>query len=221
MPLEQRVADRIKAMLEKADVLLKTYKAPPSNFIGFEGWVDTELFAEWRAQSLVVLRQSLGSEHQYTRAFEEGTEKSNMPSSVNRGKGILRAALDDLVNGYLFDIRLLIEAEVFTDFIEMAQYLIDQGYKDPAASLGGAVLEDGLRRIAASKGLLIKKSDGIDTLNNSIAKAGVYNKLMQSKIDSWRQIRNSADHGKFNEYNRSDVQVLLAGVKDLLATYLT
>jgi hypothetical protein len=221
MSLEQRTLDRIEAMLEKADALLQTYKAAPSNFIGFEGWVDTELFAEWRTQSLVVLRQSLGPEHQYTLAFEDSTKKSNVPSSVHRGKGILRAIREDLMNGHLFDARLLIEAEVFTEFLEMAQYLLDQGYKDPAASLAGAVLEDGLRRIATSQGLPFKKSDGIDALNNSIAKAGVYNKLMQSKIDSWRQVRNSADHGKFSEYGEGDVRMLVDGVQDLLAAHLT
>jgi hypothetical protein len=221
MRVEQRAADRIAALLDKAAALQKTYQAPPDNFIGFEGWVDSELFAEWRTQSLVVLRQLLGQEHQYTRSFEKGTEESNVPSSVHHGTGVLRAVGEDLANGYLFDVRLLIEAELFDDFLEIAQHLMDNGYKDPAASLAGAVLEDGLRRIAAARGVAYKKSDGIDALNNLIAKAGVYNKLMQSKVDSWRQVRNAADHGKFSEYSRNDVQLLITGVSDLLAAHLT
>jgi hypothetical protein len=80
--LEERATSRIAAMLDKADALLKTYQAPPDNFIGFEGWVDSELFAESRTQSLVVLRQSLGADHTYTRSFEEGTDTPNAPSSV-------------------------------------------------------------------------------------------------------------------------------------------
>lgn len=221
MRADQRAADRIAALLDKAAALQKTYTAPPDNFIGFEGWVDGELFAEWRTQSLVVLRQILGKDHQYTHSFEKGTEESNVPSSVQHGTGVLRAVAEDLANGYLFNVRLLIEAEVFDDFLEMAQHLVDHGYKDPAASLAGAVLEDGLRRIAAARGVAHKKSDGIDALNALIAKAGVYNKLMQSKVDSWRLIRNAADHGKFSEYSQDDVRSLITGVGDLLSSHLT
>ncbi|MDX6288130.1 MAG: hypothetical protein QOG53_3615 [Frankiales bacterium] len=220
MKLDQKAADRLVAMLAKADDLLKTYKSPPSNFIGFEGWVDSELFAEWRAQSLVLLRQSLGREHQYTRSFQEGTEKESVPSSVRHGIGILRAASEDLSNGYLFEARSLIEAEVFDDFLQMAQHLNQQGYKDPAASLAGAVLEDGLRRIATGHEVPFSKSDGLDALNKAIASHGIYNKLTQSKVDSWRVIRNAADHGNFGEYGTEDVTALIEGVVDLLGRHL-
>lgn len=221
MQVERRAADRIGAMLIKAGNLKKTYQAPPDNFIGFEGWVDSELFAEWRTQSLVVLRQTLGHEHQYTQSFEEVTQKEGVPSSVHNGIGVLRAVAEDLANGYLFDVKLLIEAEVFADFLEMAKHLVDCGYKDPAASLAGAVLEDGLRRIADSRGVGYKKSDGISALNDALAKAGAYNKLTQSKIDSWRHIRNSADHGNFGDYTQEDSHTMVVGITEFLGTHLT
>lgn len=78
----------------------------------------------------------------------------------------------------------LIEAEVFSDFLEMAQHLLDSGYKDPAASLAGAVLEDGLRRVGSAASVPFKKSDGLNVLNTALAKAGVYNRLAQSKVDT-------------------------------------
>lgn len=220
MTLDRRAAERLAAMLEKAGSLLQTFKPPPDNFIGFEGWVNSELFAEWRTQSLVLLRQCLGSGHGYTRSFEEGTEKPSVPSSVKKGIGVLRAAAEDLANGFLFDARSLIEAEVFSDFLEMAQHLLDSGYKDPAASLAGAVLEDGLRRVASAASVTFKKSDGIDSLNTSLAKAGIYNKLTQSKVDTWRLIRNAADHGNFGEYTADDVRDMVSGTQDLLGRHL-
>jgi hypothetical protein len=208
-------------LLEKADALLKTYRSPPDNFIGFEGWVDGDLFAEWRTQSVALLRQCLGADHGYTRSFEERTEKPSVPSSVRSGMGVLRAASEDLANGYLFHMRSLIEAEVFSDFLEMAQHVLDSGYKDPAASLAGAVLEDGLRHVGSATSAPFKKSDGLDALNTGLAKAGVYNRLTQSKVDTWRHVRNAADHGNFAEYGAEDVGNMIAGVRDLLATHLT
>ena len=135
--------------------------------------------------------------------------------------GVLRAASEDLVNGYLFDTRSLIEAEVFSDFLEIAQHLLDSGYKDPAASLAGAVLEDGLRRVCSAASVPFKKSDGLDALNTALAKAGAYNRLVQSRVDTWRHIRNAADHGNFAEYGADDVRDMIAGVRDLLASNLT
>ena len=149
MGIDVLAAERLKAMTEKGERLLRTYKAPPSNFIGFEGWVDSDLFFEWRAQSLNLLRQLVSTEHTYPSSFEHGTEKSGVPSSVKHGLGVLRAATEDLASGHLFDARELIAAEVFADFLEMATHLVAQAYKDAAASLTGAVLEDGLRRAAA------------------------------------------------------------------------
>jgi hypothetical protein len=58
------------------------------------------------------------------------------------GQSILRSVREDVEDGYLTDIRTLISAEVFTDFLEMAEHLDDNGYKDPTAYSTGAVLED-------------------------------------------------------------------------------
>ena len=41
-------------------------------------------------------------------------------------------------------------AELFADFLEMADYLLSEGYKDPAAVLGGSMLEEHLRQLRQS-----------------------------------------------------------------------
>lgn len=54
---------------------------------------------------------------------------------------MLRAAKDDYENGYLFDTRTLIEADVFDEFIEQAEELFKKGYYQPAAVIAGCVLK--------------------------------------------------------------------------------
>jgi hypothetical protein len=220
MKLDDRAGERIAALVTKAEALLRTYRRPPDGFIGFEGWVDSDLFAEWRSQSLVVLTQLLGAEHGYATSYRENTETPSVPSSVKQGMGVLRAAAEDLSGGYLFNVRALIAAEVFDDFLEMAEHLLATGYKDPAASLIGAVLEDGLRRSAKASGVAFKPGDGLGALNTALMKAGVYSKLVHSKIDTCRVVRNAADHGKFDEYAEADVRSMLSGVRDVLGTLL-
>ncbi len=133
--LDALVLERLNELIHKAYNLMDTFEAPGPNMIGFEGWVDTELFAEWRAQSLVLLKGIFGNDHQYSISFENDTNRPGMPSSVKSGIGILKAVREDVDGGYLVNVRQLIAAEVFTDFLAMAVELSEAGYKDPAASL--------------------------------------------------------------------------------------
>jgi hypothetical protein len=104
-------------------------------------------------------------------------------------RGILRALREDLELGYLENVRLLVAADLFSDFIEMAEHLLETGYKDPAASLTGAVLEDGLRKIAAHNGITLKSKEDLSSLNTKCADGGVYNRLVQKKINVWIGVR--------------------------------
>jgi hypothetical protein len=103
----------------------------------------------------------------------------------------------------------------------MAEYLLSEGYKDPSASLIGAVLEDGLRRICSSHGVALSSREDISSLNKKLADVNVYNRLLQKKIQVWNNIRNNADHGRFVEYKVDDVSEMLKGVRHFFEQYLS
>ncbi len=65
----------------------------------------------------------------------------------------LKALRRDCQEGFLTNIQGLVRAEVFADFLEMAEYLLGQGDKDAAAVLVGGVLEEALRGACYSRGL--------------------------------------------------------------------
>src|SRR5450759_204540 len=46
--------------------------------------------------------------------------------------GILRGLRADYAAGYLTTVEELIHADLFSDFLEMAEHLLKQGYKDPS-----------------------------------------------------------------------------------------
>ena len=48
-------------------------------------------------------------------------------------KGVLDGLYQDLKAGYLKSFSELIHAEIFSDYIEMAEYLLEEGYKDRLA----------------------------------------------------------------------------------------
>jgi len=133
---------------------------------------------------------------------------------------VLNAALDELEHGPLGKLEDLVSGEIFTDFLTMAEHLLKQGYKDPAASLIGAVLEDGLRRLAKKSDVKVRDKDDINSLNSRLAERGVYNRVVHSDIGAWNKVRNSADHGKFAEYDKGNVDRMLDGVRSFLAKLL-
>jgi hypothetical protein len=49
--------------------------------------------------------------------------------------GILRAIEDDLRNGMLVNIQEMVTAEVFDDMMDMAEYLLEQGYHLPSVAI--------------------------------------------------------------------------------------
>jgi hypothetical protein len=209
---------RADALIAKADDVLATHRPNPPNVIGFPT-VDSGAFAEWRSQSLTFLTRILGKEHVYVQRFE-GDVDSGHPSVVKAGQGILRALREDLAGGYLVNVQTLVAGEVFSDFIEMAEHLLESGYKDPAASLAGAVLEDGLRTIATNNGVKLKAREGLTSLSSKCADATIYSRLVQKKLAVWIDVRNHADHGEFSTYTEQDVREMIDGVTDFLSTYL-
>ena len=221
MALEERLVTRAEELIDKAGAVLATRRPPPRNVLTSD-YIDSSMFSEWMAQSLSFLTNLLGSEHVYVESFRKNVTNARRPSPDNvlAGQGILRAVKEDLEGGYLTEVRTLVSAEVFTDFLEMARHLHENGYKDPAASLAGAVLEDGLRRIAVAKGLTVRDREDLGSLNQKIANVNAYNRLVQKKIKVWTDVRNSADHGKFDEYSSEDVLDMIRGVETFLANQL-
>lgn len=219
MPLEQKLLERVDQLISKGDGVLNTHRPLPPNVIT-SVTLASGAFAEFQTQSLSFLTNLLGNEHVYVQHFGAQVQKGSS-DNVRKGQGILRAVRGDIAGGYLTDIRTLISAEVFTDFLGKAEHLHINGYKDPAASLTGAVLEDGLRKIADANSVKLKVREDLSSLNGKLVSAGVYNNLTRKKIQVWIDVRNNADHGNFGEYDAGDVADMLQGVETFLANHLT
>jgi uncharacterized protein (DUF2164 family) len=131
--------------------------------------------------------------------------------------GVARAIKHEITNDLLVDFRSLLQAEVFADFLEMGDYLLQEGYKDAAAVIIGSVLEDRLRTLCESMKLPITSDTGkpltIDPLNALLAKSDAYSKLVQKQITTWSHVRNKAAHGQYNEYTQEQVQMMLIFVQ--------
>jgi hypothetical protein len=154
------------------------------------------------------------------KSFHEAHEsflQTNKPAFFRRCMFILSAAREDYEGGYLFDVRGLIQAEVFDDVLEQATELVRVGYKDAACVVAGVALETTLKELCSRHNIPPCK---LDRMNADLYKAGVYNLVLQKQITAWAERRNRAAHGEWNEYNQADVQDMISGVTRLIAEYL-
>jgi hypothetical protein len=140
-------------------------------------------------------------------------------------KPVLKALIAELKSGTLNDAHNLAHAEVFGDFLNMAQYLLDKGYKVAAAVIAGSSAESHLRRLAVKNGVPTANANGDPLnggpLNDELAKAKVYDGTSQKLILSWQGIRNDAAHGKKTnaELDAHQIQGMIAGIQNFMAAF--
>ncbi len=132
---------------------------------------------------------------------------------VEQAFGVLLAARQDYEQDALFDVKRLIEADVFNDFLEQAEHLFSLGYFGPAAVIAGSVLEDGLRKLCVRVGIALPDKPKLDWMNAQLAKQGVYNMLTQKKVTALSDLRNNAAHGQWTEFTGVDVEGMIREVR--------
>jgi hypothetical protein len=213
-----RFKARLNQIIEQGSRVLGS-RHRPSPRVTSGDFVDSELFYQWKASSLSFLAMAFGKDSTHYSLYNAQCQSSRHSDAV-KGQGVLLAAKEDLEGGFLGRLEGLVSADIFSDFLDMAEHLLSEGYKDPAAALTGAVLEDGLRRIAGANQVDLKTSENIGSLNQKLADSQIYNRITQKRIQVWNDVRNQADHGKFADYDAEHVREMLAGVRGLLAENL-
>jgi hypothetical protein len=150
----------------------------------------------------------------------ESHQKSKFLGDTNhsillRQQAVFLAAKNDYEGGYLTRLRDLIQSEVFESELDQAHELFRAKYSVAAAVIAGTVLETALRRMCQDQGIAPGK---LDKMNADLTKAGAYNSLMQKRITAIAAVRNSAAHGKPEEFTQDDVSAMIRDVERFVAT---
>ena len=176
-------------------------------------------FTEWRTNSENLILHIVGANSFQYENFRGIMNEVLETQKLVKGRSILKALKTDLERGLLGNIKNQMRKEISSDFLERAQYYLEMGDKDSAAFLGGAVLENGLRKIANRHNVPVKDSDDISSLNTKLANAEVYPRSVQKQLQAWKAVRDPADHGKFGEYTADTVKYMLDGVQNFIAEH--
>ena len=147
---------------------------------------------------------------------------------VNALLGTVQALRADIAAGRMRSFAERLHSDLFADFLEMADYLIeDGGLKDPAAVLAGGVLEEHIRKLCpkhrvdttfVDRGGATKPKK-LDTMNAELAKAGAYELVEQQQITAWSAIRNKSAHAEYDKFDAPQVKLMIQGIRDFVAKY--
>lgn len=184
--------------------------------------VDSAAFSGFRSASLSFIAGLFGENHVYYNEFKVNVHDT-WGSRTKIGISILTAIKNEIQQGWLISIKNLITAEVFSDFLEMSQHLLETGYKDPAAVMIGSVLEEHLRQLCIKNNIELTFQSGedfkqkkADVLNADLTKKTVYNSLEQKSVTAWLDLRNKAAHGHYDKFVIGQVNEMYTGVLGFL-----
>ena len=119
----------------------------------------------------------------------------------------------------LFELKQLIEADIFDTELDAAKELNSKGFTRGAGAIGGVVLEKHLAQVCENHKIKVsRKNPTISDLNQLIKDQNII------EIHSWRFIqhlgdmRNLCDHNKEKEPTKKQIEELIAGVEKVTKT---
>ena len=126
----EKLISRVDELIQKGATVLGT------EYEGFNKrkYVDLVHFYEFKSASQSFVLKLFGKAHPYYIGFSEKVVDAQ-PSTTKRGIGMLQAVRGEIEQGWLSTTKGLISANIFGSFLEMAEHLLEEEYKDPAAVL--------------------------------------------------------------------------------------
>lgn len=215
--LEKRFAELAEQIVQ----VESTMQIKQSSYMGPCEKVDGELLLSWCVKARNLLVNACGLASQHFMAFENAEKPSAYSGNykvMQRVKAVFFAAKEDFEGGYLTSVKNLVQAEVFDSELEQASELLSSGYVAAAAVVAGVVLETTLRNLCSEHQIALGK---LDKMNADLAKNSIYNSLVQKRITALAGIRNSAAHGKTDEFTRDDVVNMISEIEKFVSNILS
>lgn len=185
---------------------------------GYFRYLDQGASRGFRVAGLSYIETVFGAAHSHYTEFRKSVN-GNQIGDVTQGLAILDVVRVELEQGWLASVSALVAADLFGDFLEMATYLVSEGYKDAAAVMAGGVLEGHLRRLCTNRGIAVHVDKNgtpspkkADQMNSDLAREKAYVTTDQKLVTGWLGLRNDAAHGHYDRYRSEQVENMIQGI---------
>ncbi|MCW3048846.1 MAG: hypothetical protein JWO74_3130 [Solirubrobacterales bacterium] len=143
--------------------------------------------------------------------------------ALNELGSITKALRADYAAGAITTIQELLHAELFDDFLAMAENLVGEGYYVAAAVLAGSVLEEHAQKLASKAGVSLTDAQGrpksMETLGIDLRKAGTISEPERKILQAWYGQRTEAAHGRPQNVVEQEVHSMIPGVRDFMVRH--
>lgn len=128
-------------------------------------------------------------------------------------------SLKDRFDSSLYDIKQLLQADVFDSEIDAAKELCKKGFYRAAGAICGVVLEKHLGEVCCQHQIKVtKKHPAINDFNELLKSSNVIEVPVWRNIQRLADIRNMCDHHKSVEPSQDNIEELIAGTDKMLKT---
>ncbi len=185
---------------------------------------DSDIFNKeyytWYSEAHVLVKQILPDQ------LAEFVELHNTRNSAYRDPndvlykycGILNAVSNRFETS-LYDIKHLAQADLFTNELDAARYLMQHKYYRAAGAISGVVLESYLKSICSKYSLIIPQNSGISQLKELLwDKNRIILVEQATNLLYLGQLRNKCDHDKSDEPTKNDIKNLISGTEMVMNT---
>ena len=127
--------------------------------------------------------------------------------------GILKSC-EKRFESSLFDIKQLLQADIFESELEASRELNKKGFTRGAGAVVGVVLEGHLRQVCNNHKITVIKNDPtINDLNQLLKDNGIIETPTWRSIQHLGDLRNLCDHKKQKEPTKEEIEELIQGVE--------
>lgn len=196
----------VKLLLpDRANDFIKLYEKPKNRKeISFGNYVLEDC--------LVGLRSTRGWEKEVVVDTSAGIPR------LQQQLGILRSA-ERHFESSLFDIKQILQADLFDNELDAAKELNKKGYTRAAGAVAGVVLESHLLQICGSHSITASKKDpSINDLNQLLKDNTIIETSQWRFIQHLGDLRNKCDHKKTADPTKEEITELVEGVGKVCKT---
>lgn len=119
----------------------------------------------------------------------------------------------------LFEIRQLVQADLFDSELEGAREILSKGFLRAAGIMAGVVLEKHLAEVTHNHGVSVKKQHrGISDYNDLLKNEGVLDVPLWRMVQRLADLRNLCGHKKQREPTKAEIEELIDGVAKISKT---
>ena len=134
--------------------------------------------------------------------------------------GVLLNIREEIEAGLISSVASEAAGEVIGDLVALAKGQLKAGYKDVAAVLAAAALEDALKRKAQEFGFNTENKT-LDGVINSLKTKSFFKGAQAPIISSYVRLRNAAMHADWEKISDSDVSSLLGFLEPFLIEHFS